>query len=151
MATHAEGTDAPTVRAGATAAAPGPLAPASPREPAPATTPPGRIRRLMHVTLPGCWGAAVFAALSFTPSLLPRGGFIQGLICGITAAIGYGLGVLAAWLWRAYADREPRPARPSSWRLFLVGAGVLLAVAFALGQYWQSQIRSLMGVTEYNV
>lgn len=105
----------------------------------------------MHVTLPGCWGAAIFAALSFTPSLLPRGGFIQGLICGITAAIGYGLGVLAAWLWRAYADRGPRAARSSSWRLFLVGAGVLLAVAFALGQYWQSQVRSLMGVIEYNV
>lgn len=105
----------------------------------------------MHVTLPGCWGAAVFAALSFTPSLLPRGGFIQGLICGITAAIGYGLGVLAAWLWRAYADREPRPARPSSWRLFFIGAGILLAAAFALGQYWQAQIRDLMGVTEYNL
>ena len=45
-------------------------------------------------TLPGCWGALFFACLSFTPSLLPRSGLVQGLVCGITAAIGYGLGVL---------------------------------------------------------
>src|SRR6478752_4742665 len=84
--------------------------------PVPATTRPGRLRRLLHVTLPGCWGAVVFACLSLTPSLLPRGGFIQGLVSGITAAIGYGLGVLVAWLWRAYADRDARVPKPSSCR-----------------------------------
>jgi uncharacterized membrane protein len=119
--------------------------------PVPATTRPGRFRRLLHFTLPGAWGAVVFAALSFTPSLLPRGGFIQGLVCGITASIGYGLGVLAAWLWRAFADRGPRDPKPSSWRAFVVGSGVLLIAAFGLGQYWQQEIRALMGVTEYNL
>jgi uncharacterized membrane protein len=117
----------------------------------PAVDGPGRIRRLLHWTLPGCWGAVLFAALSFTPSLLPRGGFIQGLVCGITAAIGYGLGVLAAWLWRAFADRGPRDPKPSSWRAFVVGSGVLLVAAFGLGQYWQHEIRTLMGVTGYNL
>ena len=117
----------------------------------PAVDGPGRIRRLFHVTLPGCWGAVLFAALSFTPSLLPRGGFIQGLVCGITAAIGYGLGVLAAWLWRAFADRGPRDPKPSSWRALVVGSGVLLVAAFGLGQYWQHEIRALMGVTGYNL
>src|SRR5215469_17880203 len=63
-------------------------------------------RRLLYVTLPGCWGALIFACLSFTPSLLPRGGLLQGVIAGITAAIGYGLGVLAASVWRAFADRD---------------------------------------------
>ena len=71
----------------------------------------GRLRGLAHVTLPGCWGALVVGCLSFTPSLLPRGGLVQGLIWGITAAIGYGLGVVAAWVWRAFADRDPRPPR----------------------------------------
>src|SRR4051812_20086380 len=111
----------------------------------------GRLRRLLHFTLPGCWGAVLFAALSFTPSLLPRGGFIQGLVCGITASIGYGLGVLGAWLWRAFADREPREPRSSSWRALFIGGGVLLVVFFGLGQYWQHEIRSLMGVTDYNI
>ena len=112
---------------------------------------PGKPRRLLYVTLPGCWGALIFACLSFTPSLLPRGGVIQGLVCGITAAIGYGLGVLAAWIWRAFADRDPRRPRHWAWRTFLISAVVLFVVAFGLGQYWQHEIRQLMGVTDYNV
>src|SRR5690242_11048930 len=37
-------------------------------------------RRLLYLTLPGCWGALIFGCLSFTPSLLPRGGVIQGIV-----------------------------------------------------------------------
>ncbi|MFD7710661.1 alpha/beta hydrolase [Streptomyces sp. NPDC059786] len=116
----------------------------------PAPGPPKR-RRLLFLTLPGCWGALVLACLSFTPSLLPRGGLLQGLVCGITAAIGYGLGVLAAWVGRAFADREPRPAERRSWLGFLVAAGVLFGVSFGFGQYWQYEIRRLMGVDDYDV
>src|SRR6516164_6953867 len=112
---------------------------------------PVRHRRLLYVTLPGCWGALIFACLTFTPSLLPRGGLIQGVVCGITAAIGYGLGVWAASIWRAFADREPRQPRRWAWRTFIVSAIVLFAVAFGLGQYWQNEIRNLMGVTDYNI
>ena len=93
----------------------------------------------------------VFASLSFTPSLLPRGGLTQGIVCGIDAAIGYGLGVLAAWIWRAYADRDARPPKRWAWRTFFIGAVVLLSVSFGLGQYWQHEIRALMGVTDYNL
>ncbi|MER6676747.1 alpha/beta-hydrolase family protein [Streptomyces sp. NPDC000983] len=113
--------------------------------------PTGRWRRQLRVTLPGCWGALLLACFSFTPSLLPRGGVLQGLICGINAAIGYGLGVLAAVIWRAFADRGPRPARPWSWPVFLIGGSALFAVAFGFGQYWQHEIRDLMGVTDYNI
>jgi len=112
---------------------------------------PGRLRGLAHATVPGSWGALVVGCLSFTPSLLPRGGLIQGLVWGITAAIGYGLGVVAAWAWRAFADDDPRPPRSWAWPTFLVSAAVLVSVAFGLGQYWQYQIRGLMGVTDYNV
>jgi uncharacterized membrane protein len=69
---------------------------------------PAKPRKLLYLTLPGCWGALVFACLSFTPSLLPRGGLIQGVLTGIATAIGYGLGVLAASIWRAFAGRGPR-------------------------------------------
>ena len=112
---------------------------------------PRKPRKLLYVTFPGCWGALILACLSFTPSLLPRGGLIQGLVCGITAAIGYGLGVLAAWIWRAFADREPRRTQHWAWLTFFISAGVLFAVAFGLGQYWQYEIRKLMGVTDYNI
>jgi uncharacterized membrane protein len=119
--------------------------------PPPPTTQPKHHRRLLYVTLPGCWGAVIFAALSFTPSLLPRGGLIQGIVCGITAAIGYGLGVWAAAIWRAFPDREPRRPRRWAWLTFIIGGVVLFAAAFGLGQYWQYEIRKLMGVTEYNI
>ena len=112
---------------------------------------PGKLRKLLYVTLPGCWGALIVGCLSFTPSLLPRDGLIQGAIWGITAAIGYGLGVVAAWIWRAFAGRDARQPRRRSWTVFFIGAAVLLVVSFGLGQYWQYQIRKLMGVTEYNI
>jgi uncharacterized membrane protein len=106
---------------------------------------------LLYVTLPGCWGAVIFGYLSFTPSLLPRGGIIQGVVFGITAAIGYGLGVLAASIWRAFADRDPRPTRRWSWLTFFIAGAALYVAGFALGQYWQYEIRKLMGVTEYDI
>jgi uncharacterized membrane protein len=112
---------------------------------------PRRHRRLLYVTLPGCWGALIVGSLAFTPSLLPRGGIVQGLIWGITAAIGYGLGVLGAWIWRAFADRAPRQPARRSWLVFFVCAAVLTLVSFGLGQYWQYEIRQLMGVTDYSV
>jgi uncharacterized membrane protein len=124
-------------------------------QPAESTTPPTGIRhrlvRWANLTLPGCWGAVVFAAVSYTPSLLPRGGLLQGIVCGITAAIGYGIGVLVAWVWRAFADRAPRTPKPTSWRVFVVAAAALLVVAFALGQYWQYEIRRIMSIDEYNI
>jgi uncharacterized membrane protein len=59
--------------------------------------------------------------------------------------------VLAAWIWRAFADREPRRPRRRSWPVFFISAAVLVVVSFGLGQYWQHEIRKLMGVTEYNI
>ncbi|MEX0173001.1 alpha/beta hydrolase [Streptomyces sp. LMG1-1-1.1] len=111
----------------------------------------GKRRRSPRLTLPGCWGALLLACLSFTPSLLPRGGVLQGLICGISAAIGYGLGVLLAYVWRAFADRDPRDASHGSWRVLVICAIGVFGLSFGFGQYWQHEIRGLMGVTDYNV
>jgi len=123
---------------------------AAPEGPSPSPEP-GKTPKLLYVTLPGSWGALIAGCLSFTPSLLPRGGIVQGLIWGITAAIGYGLGALVAWIWRAFADRDPRRPRRRSWLVFFISAAVLIVVSFGLGQYWQYEIRKLMGVTEYNI
>lgn len=125
--------------------------PAAAAEDAQISPQPRKARKLLYVTLPGCWGGLIFACLSFTPSLLPRGGLIQGIICGITAAIGYGLGVLAASIWRAFPDRAPRRPRRWAWTVFCIAAPILFLASFGLGQYWQYEIRQLMGVTEYNI
>jgi uncharacterized membrane protein len=133
------------------AAAGVPPAAATGAEGQPPSPEPGKSRKLLYVTLPGSWGGLIFACLSFTPSLLPRGGLIQGTVCGITAAIGYGLGVLLASIWRAFADRGPQPPRHWAWPAFFISGAVLFAVFFGLGQYWQYEIRKLMGVTDYSI
>ena len=109
-----------------------------------------RRRRWFRYRLPGAGGAVLFACLAFTPSLLPRSAVVQGLVCGISAAIGYGVGVVAAWVWRAFADRDERPARTTAWRVFAVIAVVALVTAFVLGQRWQGEIRDLMGMAGDN-
>jgi uncharacterized membrane protein len=107
-------------------------------------------RRRFRYTLPGAWVALVFACLAFTPSLLPRSALLQGVVCGITAAIGYGVGVTGAWTWRAFADRGPRPARPGAWRAFAITAAAALVLALGLGLWWQAQVRDLMGMPAPN-
>ncbi|WP_456694943.1 alpha/beta hydrolase [Aeromicrobium sp. P5_D10] len=121
------------------------------------TSRPGRFRRVftasrvLRYTLPGAWAAWIFAALAFTPSLLPRSGLFQGVLSGINGAIGYGVGVSLAWVWREYADRERRRPGVNSWRLFWVFAIVTGVVAVVLGERWQSQVRELMGAGDVSI
>jgi uncharacterized membrane protein len=112
----------------------------------------GRTRRTRpwwarHYTFMGTTVGLVFIWLSLTPSLLPRGAVFQGLVSGISGAIGYGLGVFAVWLVRFMADGDhsPRPPRWAWMVLIPVGAVgmVLMAIWFHV---WQDNVRDLMGV-----
>ncbi|MGD9531825.1 alpha/beta hydrolase [Pseudonocardia sp.] len=109
-------------------------------------TPPAARHRWWYCSPPGLWVAVIAVCLSLTPSLLPRSGLIQGLVCGIAAAIGYGLGVVGAWAWRAIADRDARTPQPRTWWLLAAVGGVALVGSLLLGRHWQGQIRALMGV-----
>ena len=103
-------------------------------------------RRLLTFTLPGLWVAVLFACLSFTPSLLPRDSLYQGVVTGVSAAIGYGVGVFGAWIWREFANRDPRSPRSRAWRSFTAVGAVSLLLSAALGYWWQEQLRDLMGM-----
>ena len=46
----------------------------------------------------GVTTATWFFAASLVPSLLPRAAWLQGLVSGVTVAVGYGLGAGAAAL-----------------------------------------------------
>jgi uncharacterized membrane protein len=141
--------EAPTRSSSATEeAGPRPAAAGAQPEPSPPTTAAGR--RRFRYALPGAWVALAFACLAFTPSLLPRSALLQGVVCGISAAIGYGVGVAGAWTWRAFADRDPRPVRQGAWRVFAISAVAALALAVVLGQWWQAQLRDLMGAPTRN-
>ncbi|RFU19209.1 alpha/beta hydrolase [Geodermatophilus marinus] len=95
----------------------------------------------------GTVGALVFGCASLTPSLLPRGWLLQGLVAGITAAIGYGVGVAIAWFVAEVADRRlSAAARHRAWQVVAVAGPVLVVVALWLGVRWQRQIHRLVGL-----
>ena len=69
-------------------------------------------RRGKMLSPPSLVGLAVGLApvgLSFAPSLLPRPFLMQGVITGICVALGYGVGVFAAWVVDAWSAIAPPP------------------------------------------
>ncbi|WP_109777956.1 alpha/beta hydrolase [Mycolicibacterium chubuense] len=94
----------------------------------------------------------LFFCMSLTPSLLPRDWLFQGLIGGINAAIGYGIGVFLARMARRFvlAGRSwwPPPLAVSSalktLTVVLVLTACVLMVIPAAG--WQRQVSALMGM-----
>ncbi|MBB2988046.1 alpha/beta hydrolase [Terracoccus luteus] len=56
-----------------------------------------------HLSRSGLFFAAAYVLISMSPSLLPRTWYFQGLITGLCAAAGYGVGVLLGWLSRRAA------------------------------------------------
>jgi uncharacterized membrane protein len=109
--------------------------------------PQARPARAWQVPGPAALGAAVLVGLSLSPSLMPRSGVIQGLICGLAAATGYGLGLLVAWLVREVTGRRAEPSRrsPRTLRIPLLAGAGTLAVLAVLGKTWQDEVRVLMG------
>ncbi len=63
---------------------------------------------LVRLDFVGIAVGALFFCLSLTPSLLPRDWLFAGLIGGINAAIGYGIGVLLGKALHRFVLRKPR-------------------------------------------
>ncbi|MGK5113921.1 alpha/beta hydrolase [Geodermatophilus sp. CPCC 205506] len=105
-------------------------------------------RRLPRYTWSGTLGALLFGCSSLSPSLLPRGWLLQGLIAGITAAIGYGAGVTVAWFVAEVTEsRVPAGVRHRAWQVLAVAGTLLCLVMLWLGAGWQREIHELMGLT----
>jgi uncharacterized membrane protein len=102
---------------------------------------------LRRYTFTGTAVGLIFIWFSLTPSLLPRGALFQGLVSGVSGAIGYGLGVFSVWLVRYMRSKESSPPPPRwSW-LVLVPVGVIGMVVMAWRFHvWQDRVRDLMGV-----
>src|SRR3954452_4377533 len=127
---------------------PGSTEVASSPPPASGDRPDRRWRRwLPRYTWSGTLGALLFGCAALTPSLLPRGWVLQGLIAGITAAIGYGVGVTVAWFVAELTEhRMSVGSRRRAWQLLAAAGALLCVVMLCLGAGWQRQIHELMGL-----
>jgi uncharacterized membrane protein len=138
----AEPTTSPT-RSGTDIAPPPPAGPEVGEAPRPR-----RWRRwLPRYTWSGTLGAIVFGCASLTPSLLPRGWVLQGLIAGVTAAIGYGVGVTIAWFVAEVTERRVSAGfRHRAWQVLAVAGALFCLVMLWLGAEWQRDVHELMGL-----
>ncbi|MFE7947793.1 alpha/beta hydrolase [Streptomyces sp. NPDC057426] len=103
------------------------------------------IRRWPDLTALGV--ATLFFWASLTPSLVPRPWYLQGVVGGITAAIGYALGSCAAWLFRVLVRRRPRErTRTRCWQAYWVTAVVLSVWLISESARMQRQLRVLQGL-----
>jgi uncharacterized membrane protein len=101
-----------------------------------------------HYTFTGTAVGLVFLWFSMTPSLLPRGPLFQGLVSGLSGAIGYAIGVFAVWLVRYMRSKDSSPPAPRRAWLILIAAGVVGMLAMVIWFHvWQDRVRDLMGVT----
>jgi uncharacterized membrane protein len=97
------------------------------------------------LTLTGFALAAVFYCLSYTPSLLPRPYYLQGVVAGITAATGYAVGTAAGALVRRSWRPSERTVR-IAWRILFALVPGLIVIFLWLSTRWQRQLRVRLGI-----
>ncbi len=111
-----------------------------------------RAWRHLGLDLIGLFFAAVFFAFSLTPSLLPRDWLFQGLVSGISMAVGYGLGLLVKWAGQRWV--LPRRSLPDLSEAWMIRIRLGALVAFVGWQIfmllnavrWQNALQDLMGM-----
>jgi uncharacterized membrane protein len=108
--------------------------------------------RLVRLDFVGIAVGALFFCLSLTPSLLPRSWLFAGLIGGLNAAIGYGLGVVIGKAIRRLVLRgrawwPPSPTVLYRLKMATVALSAVVSVAIVVpAAAWQRQVSALMGI-----
>jgi uncharacterized membrane protein len=97
------------------------------------------------VSVPCLLLGLLFFAGSLTPSLIPRGPEMQGVLGGLVMALGYLLGRIVALLWRA-ADLPVLSGRPARWATWIASVAVGGLFLWVLGSSltWQNDLRAKM-------
>ena len=107
---------------------------------------------LVHLDFTGVAFGALFFCLSLTPSLLPRDWLFQGLIGGLSAAIGYGIGAFLEKMVRRFLLRRRDWWPPSKRAMYavktvVVGGSVTACVLMMIpAAAWQRQVSAVMGM-----
>ncbi len=107
---------------------------------------------LLRLKFIGVVFGALFFCLSLTPSLLPRDWLFQGIIGGVNAAFGYGLGVVIGKTTYRVVLRTARWWPPPAPVLFWMKAAVVVIAPAACvlmlipAASWQRQVSAPMGI-----
>ena len=125
----------------------------SPGRMSPGRMSPGRWAwSLVRLDITGVVFGAMFFCLSLTPSLLPRDWLAAGVIGGINAAIGYGMGVLVGAVTRRVLLRGRRwwPLAPRV-RIGVQAAAIAVSIAASMSMIvpaaaWQRDVAALMDI-----
>ena len=87
----------------------------------------------------------VFFAASLTPSLIPRGPVVQGVLGGGAFAVGYLTGVVLRALWRFLALPEASQRNVRLARFSAAAICLIVAISFLqLASGWQNGVRAAM-------
>ena len=89
----------------------------------------------------------LFFAASLTPTLIPRNYVTQGVLSGLSAAAGYGIGFFLRWLWH-YLELPELEARTLSLGKLVAafGSGIVGIIFLWRAAEWQNSIRAVMGM-----
>ena len=110
-----------------------------------------RLTRLMIRPLgfSGLAVALIFFWMSLTPSLVPRAWLFQGVVSGLAAVVGYGIGsAISALMRRLRALTRSRRSRTSGGSCSLVAAVLGSSMLLWQAHGWQNELRALVGLDD---
>ena len=95
----------------------------------------------------GMIGAGLFFALSMAPSLIPREAVTQGMLSGITAAVGFWFALAVVWLWTFFELPAPTGKVGTVVR-YTAAAFTVVVIGYSLwrGGEWQNSLRAFLGL-----
>ena len=108
----------------------------------------GHVAKLVGTfSVPSLLLGLLFFAASLTPSLIPRGPALQGILGGLVMAIGYLIGQIVVLLWQA-ADLPRLSGRPAKILTTVISIPLVAFFLWVLGcsRTWQNDIRQKMGM-----
>ena len=102
---------------------------------------------LRPFSIPSLLLGLLFFAASLTPSLIPRGPLVQGVLGGLMMALGYFFGQMLALIWRT-ADMPVLTGKSARKAVGLSAGLVFILFAWTIRSSltWQNDLRSKMGL-----